>query len=60
MSVNMVHIDIKITNQNHYNNYYVSTQSRDNLLQSSHPEFVAKLLESFYVDDLVCGGNNEE
>jgi len=27
---------------------------------SSHPEIVAKLLESFYVDDLVCGGNNDE
>ena len=27
---------------------------------SSRPELVAKLLESFYVDDLVCGGNNDE
>jgi len=27
---------------------------------SSHPELVAKLLESFYVDDLVCGGNNDD
>ena len=27
---------------------------------SSHPELVAKLLESFYVDDLVCRSNNEE
>jgi len=27
---------------------------------SSHPELVTKLLEFFYVDDLVCGGNNEK
>ena len=29
-----------------------------NKYSSSHPELVAKMLESFYVDDLVCGGNN--
>ena len=27
---------------------------------SLHPDIVAKLLESFYVDDLVCGGNDDD
>jgi len=27
---------------------------------STHPDLVAKLLQSFYVDDLVCGGDNDE
>ena len=27
---------------------------------SSHPDIMAKLLESFYVDDLVCGGNDDD
>jgi len=30
------------------------------LYSSSHPELVVKLLESFHVDDLVCGGSNEQ
>ena len=27
---------------------------------SSHPDLVAKLLHSFYVDDLVCGDNDDD
>jgi len=37
-----------------------STIQHHEKYSSSHPELVAKLLESFYVDDLVCGGNNDE
>ena len=37
------------TIQHHFNKY-----------SPSHPELVTKLLQSFYVDDLVCGGNSEE
>ncbi|XP_065902448.1 uncharacterized protein [Dysidea avara] len=42
--------------------YLLSSTIRHHLKQysSSHPELVAKLLESFYVDDLVCGGSNDQ
>ena len=41
--------------------YLLNSTIQHHLKQySSRPEVVAKLLESFYVDDLVCGGNDEE
>ena len=41
--------------------YLLNSTIQHHLKQySSRPEVVAKLLESFYVDDLVCDGNDEE
>ena len=42
--------------------YLLNSTIQHHLMQYSslQPDIVAKLLESFYVDDLVCGGNDED
>ena len=42
--------------------YLLNSTIQHHLMQYSslQPDIVTKLLESFYVDDLVCGGNNED
>ena len=42
--------------------YLLNSTIQQHLKQysSSHPELVSKLLESFYMDDLVCGGSSDQ